>query len=121
MTMISGDEMDRIFRESLAGLADDVPGCRALDTDSWGAAAPLARLCFAGGGYYVHAHLGHDAGMRPERWATRVSALWASEQGERRYALDVAMSGPGARDGRLLAALVLAAVLIDREDHPAGK
>jgi hypothetical protein len=121
MITISSDEMDRAFRESLAELAAGASGCQALDCGTWGPAAPLARLCFASSdgndAYFVHAGLRADAGLRAERWATRVSAVRAPEEGERRYALDVTMSGPGARDGRLLAVLVLTAVLSDIADH----
>jgi len=122
---ISSDEMDRTFRQTLRELAGDVPGLRALDCGTWGTAAPLARLCFDGqrGSYYVHAALRADAGLRAERWSTRVSALYVSQKGdgERRYALDVLLSGEtGARDGRLLGTLVLTAVLADQREHSGG-
>lgn len=119
MTTTTGAEMDETFRRTLASQAEHIEGLTALDCENWGTAAPLARLCFGGqaGGYYVHAALRADAGLRAERWGTRVSAVWVPEEGERRYALDVTMAGPGARDGRLLAALVLAAVLADQAGH----
>jgi hypothetical protein len=119
MPEITSNEMDETFRKTLASQADDIEGLAARHCETWGTAAALAELCFAGqaGGYYVHAALRADAGLRAERWGTRVSAVWVPEEGGRRYALDVTMSGPGARDGRLLAALVLAAVLADQADH----
>ena len=121
MTETGSTEMDEIFRRTLASGAEHIEGLTALDCGTWGTAAPLARLCFDGNdgndAYYVHAGLVHDAGTRPERWGTRVSAVRAPEEGERRYALDVRMYGHGARDGRLLADLVLTAVLADQADH----
>jgi hypothetical protein len=121
MTETGSTEMDEIFRKALASGAEHIEGLTALDCGTWGTAAPLARLCFAGNdgndAYYVHAGLVHDAGLRAERWGTRVSAVRAPEEGERRYALDVRMDGPGARDGRLLASLVLTAVVLDQADH----
>jgi hypothetical protein len=113
------NEMDEIFRRTLASSAEHIEGLAALDCETWGTAAPLARLCFDGqaGGYYVHAGLRADAGLRAERWGTRVSAVWVPEEGGRRYALDLTLSGHGARDGRLLADLVLTAVVLDQADH----
>ncbi len=114
----SSDEMDRLFREALVALAVGLEGLAVLGCETWGTAAPVARLCFGGNNnYFAHAGLMHDAGLHAERWATRVSAVRAPEEGERRHPLDVTMSGPGARDGRLLASLVLAAVLADQADH----
>ena len=123
MPEISSDEMDRDFRAALAELAADVPGLKALDCGTWGIAAPLARLCFDGeaGGWYVHVMLRPDAGTRAENWATRASAVWVPEEGERRYALDILIGGgTGRRDPRLLAVLVLTAVLADHEAHAGG-
>jgi len=119
MTAISSDEMDQAFRKTLASTGQHIEGLRVLDCDTWGNAAPLARLCFTGqaGGYYVHAGLAADAGMPASRWESKVSAVWVPEHGERRYALDVTLRGPGARDGRLLADLVLTAVVLDQADH----
>lgn len=119
MTEITSNEMDETFRRTLASAAEHIDGLAALDCGTWGPAAPLARLCFGGqaGGYYVHAALRADAGLRAGRWGTRVSAVWVPEEGERRYALDVTLSGPGARDGRLLADLALTAVVLDQADN----
>jgi hypothetical protein len=119
MPEITSTEMDETFRRTLLSTSGHIACLRALDCGTWGPAAPLARLCFDGqdGGYYVHAGLVHDAGMPAGRWLTAVSAVWVPEHGGRRYALDVKLSGAGARDGRLLADLVLTAVVTDQADH----
>jgi hypothetical protein len=119
MPEITSYEMDETFRKTLLTTSGFAEGLRALDCQTWGPAAPLARLCFVGqaGGYYVHAGLRADAGALADRWETVVSAVWVPEAGARRYALDVTMRGPGARDGRLLADLVLTAVITDQADH----
>lgn len=118
MTEITSTEMDETFRRTLASTAEHIEGLTVLDYETWGSAAPLTRLCFPGdNAYFVHAGLAHDAGRSADRWDTRVSAVLAPEHGARRYALDLTLSGHGARDGRLLADLVLTAVVLDQADH----
>jgi hypothetical protein len=116
------EQLDRGFRDALRELIDGVENLDGHDLAEYGPPGTgllpwLQRPGSAGGGYYVYAGLGEDPSLPPRAWYTFVTVSWVDDRegpaGDDHMPLDVRVTGPGARDPRILAAMALTAVLAD--------
>jgi hypothetical protein len=113
------DKLDREFRAALAAAVNGTPllaGDTGADA-SWVSLPWIADARLPDGGYWVGFGLRHYDARPASTWPTFIFVQYRDEgpvEGHTRP-LDIDLSGDSARDARMMAALVVAAVLPDVE------
>jgi hypothetical protein len=110
--------LDTEYRQALGDMAEQIPGLTATRLEPGRTTIPCLEWDDEpgeNGCYWVSCGIEHRGGWPPEALRTYVMANYLTEEeGSSVYPLNLYLTGDGARDGRVLAAMVIAAV---REHH----